>query len=108
MTSKSFSRFTKSIFLDSSWIDIVVKALNRLPMPYWATCSLIGLIMFIGISVPSIRNQLMLLGSQGDDIPTLTYWFVVSLSLSISFLIPYSLYILGRLENILKHNLYDL
>ncbi len=107
MTSISFSHFVKKFFFDSSWADIIVKILNRLPIPYWATCWIIGFVILIANYVFSIQNELILLSSHGDLLPRV-YWYVIFVGLAISFLIPYSFYMLWRLENILQHTLYDL
>lgn len=107
MTPISFSRRVQKLFSDNSWVDNMVRTLSCLPIPYWATCWLIGFIILIGNYIFSIQDEISLLSSQGD-LQTLSLWLIVFIGFATSFLIPYSLYILWYLENISQNTLHDL
>ena len=84
MRLKSFLQRLKAIFFTDLWTDWFVQWLHGLPLPYWLTCTVIGLISVI-ILLWSVSGQLPPLSLLAD--------------FSLMFTFPYGLYMLWHLGN---------
>lgn len=78
----------KSLFAAEPWTELFIEWLHKLPIPFWLTCTVIGITLLPGSLVWSdyIRS------------PTEGQFLLYSSSLILTF--PYGLYILSRVKDI--------